>query len=185
MRHLENFVVSARPNDRPAAFSRPRPQVENAVGRAHDIRIVLDHKNRISQIAQIMQNFNKPVRIAAVQANRRLIEHIQRPDQTRPQRSRELNPLRLAARQGRSQPVQRQIFQPDVVEKAQPFAKFDQQLLGNRRLLHQERDPREKRAASSTVMLHTWQMFLPSILTCRASTRRRVPPHSEHCEYPR
>ena len=44
---------------------------------------------------------------------------------------------------------------------------------------------RQFHAASSTVMAHTSQMFFPSIFTCRASKRRRVPLHSGQVEYPR
>src|SRR5579864_1450553 len=39
--------------------------------------------------------------------------------------------------------------------------------------------------ASSTVIEQTSQIFLPAILTCCASRRKRAPPHSEHVEYPR
>src|SRR5436309_1814604 len=40
-------------------------------------------------------------------------------------------------------------------------------------------------AACSTVNDVTSQMFLPSILICRASRRRRAPQQSGHCAYPR
>ena len=46
------------------------------------------------------------------------------------------------------------------------------------------RTPAKNVAACSTVMLETWQMFWPSILTCRASARSRMPWQAEHTEYP-
>src|SRR5580658_2656083 len=82
-----------------------------------------------------MQNLDKPVCIAAVQPDGRLVQHIQRAHQTRPKRSSKLNALRFAARQGRSKPVKRQIFKSDFVKKAQALPKFDKQLFGNRSLL--------------------------------------------------
>ena len=45
-----------------------------------------------------MQDLDEPVRIAAVEADGRLVEHVQRADQTRTERCRELNALRFSAR---------------------------------------------------------------------------------------
>ena len=98
VRHLDDLAVSASADDFSAVFSGARAEVENAVGGAHDVGIVLDHENRVSQVAQVVQDLDEPVRIAAVQADGRLVEHVQRADQTRSERSRQLNALRFAAR---------------------------------------------------------------------------------------
>ena len=95
---LQDLVVGARADDFSAIFSRARAEIENAVGGAHDVGIVLDHENRVSQVAQVVQDLDQPVRIAAVQADGRLVEHIQRAHQPRTQRSRKLNALRFASR---------------------------------------------------------------------------------------
>ena len=81
----------------PPLSPAPGPKIENAVGGAHDIGIVLDHQDGVSQVAQVVQNLDQPMGIAAVQSDGRLIEDIQRPDQARAQRGRQLNALRLAA----------------------------------------------------------------------------------------
>ena len=67
------------------------------IRRPHDVGIVLDHQNRVSQIAQIVQNLDQPVCIAPVQPDRWFIEHISVPTNRDPRRSRKLNALRLAA----------------------------------------------------------------------------------------
>jgi hypothetical protein len=103
-----------------AVFARAGAEIENAVGGAHDLGIVLDHQDRVSQIAQVVQDLDEPVRVAAVQADGRLVEHVERADQPRSERGGELNALRFAARERRGEPVERQVFQADVVQKAQP-----------------------------------------------------------------
>ncbi len=92
------------------------------IGRTQHVRIMLHHKNRVAQIAQFFKDVNQPRGVARVQSDRRLIQHIQRAHQPRAERRRELNPLRLAARQRGSQPVERQVFQADRVKKTQPLA---------------------------------------------------------------
>ena len=98
VRHLYDLVVGARADDFSSIFSGSRAEVENVVGGAHDVGIVLDDEDGVSQVAQVMQDLDEPVRVAAVQTDGRLVEHIQRSDQTRAERSRELNALRFAAR---------------------------------------------------------------------------------------
>src|ERR1035441_1353152 len=61
VRHLDDLVVSARADNFSAIFSGTRAEIENAVGGAHDVGIVLDDENRISQIAQVMQNLDELV----------------------------------------------------------------------------------------------------------------------------
>ena len=100
-----------------AVFSGAGAEVENAVGGAHDVGIVLDDEDRVSQVAQVVQDLDQPMRVAAVQADGRLVEHIERADQARSERSCELDALRFAARKCRGKPVERQVFEADVVKK--------------------------------------------------------------------
>ena len=78
----------------------------------------------------------------------------------------------------RGKPVERQIFQPDVVQKAQALANFLQQLVRDRRLPAGVSFELRRRSALHLPpsCAQTSQMFLPLILTCRASARRRDPP---------
>ena len=69
-----------------------------SVGSAHHVGIVFDYQDGVSQIAQVVQDLDQPMGVATVQPDGRLIQHIQRSDQTRTQRCRQLNALRFAAR---------------------------------------------------------------------------------------
>ncbi len=102
-------------------FPGARAQIEQIIRRAQHVRIVLDHQDRVAQIAQLVQNPNQPRRVSRVQPDRRLIEHIERAHQARSQRRRQLNALRFPARQRRRQPIQGQVVQADGVEKCQPL----------------------------------------------------------------
>ena len=82
-----------------AKLARARTQVQQVIRRAQHVRIVLHHHNRVPQVAQVLQDPNQPVRVPRMQPDRRLIQHVERAHQLRAQRSRQLNPLRLAARQ--------------------------------------------------------------------------------------
>ena len=94
---MQDFVVGSLRNQLPAILARSRPEIENAIRRPHDIRIVLYHQNRVSQIPQIVQDLHQPVRIPRMKANRRLIENIQSSNQSRSQRCGQLNALGLSA----------------------------------------------------------------------------------------
>ena len=98
-RILGYLLIVSRGNHFATALACTRTKIQNAVRSPHDVGIVFHDEDRISQVAQIMKDFDQPVCVAAVQANRWLIEHIQRSHQARPQRSCELDSLRLAPRQ--------------------------------------------------------------------------------------
>ena len=97
-RHLLDLIVGSGRDHLAAIFSGARSKVENRVGSLHDIAIVFDHQNRIAQVAQIVQDLDQAMRVAAMQSDRWLVEHIKRSYQTRAQRSRQLNALRFTAR---------------------------------------------------------------------------------------
>jgi hypothetical protein len=78
---------------------------------------------------------NQPRRVARVQADGRLVEHIERAHQPRAERGGQLNALRLAAGERGGQAVEREVFQADRVEKTEPLADLFEDRAGNL-LLH-------------------------------------------------
>src|SRR6185312_8630364 len=118
-----------------AAFSRAGSKIKNAIGSAHDIGIVLDYQDRVPQVTQVVQNLDKAVSVATVQADGRLVQHIERPYKARTQRRRQMNALGFTSRQSRSQPVQREVFQTNVNQELQAFVDFLQQLVRDREFL--------------------------------------------------
>ena len=143
---FQDLVVSPGGDYLAAAFSGARSEIENTIGSPHHVGIVLNHQDCVSQVAQVVQDLDQAVSIAAVQADGRLIQHVQGSDQTRSQRSRQLNALCFASRESRGQAVEGQIFQPHVNQELQALLDFLQQLVGDSRFLLGQLDPGKKLA---------------------------------------
>jgi hypothetical protein len=89
-----------------------RPQIEDAIGLDHDLRVVLDHQQRVAGIAQPLHDADHALHVTRVQADRGLIEHEQRIDQRGPERGGQVDALDLAARERARLAIERQIAQP-------------------------------------------------------------------------
>ena len=135
----EYFRQRARCNELTAPHPSARTQVENVVGLADGVGIVLDDEHRVAQVAQSLQRPQQTLVIALVQTDARLIEDVEHPDEASANLRRQANALRLAAAQGAAFPVERQVAQPDVLQKAQPRPDFLDQVMRN--LLLEFRQP--------------------------------------------
>ena len=163
-RGASESVPGALKDDLAAVFAGARAQVENVVGGSDDFRIVFDDEHRVSDIAQAQQDFDQALRVARMQADRRLVEHVQRADQRRAQRRCQLDALRLSAGQRRGEPVQRQVLQSDVVQESQPRPDLPEDAFGDFLLGAVSVSRSEKNSAlSRIVMRQTSAMFLPAM----------------------
>ena len=82
--------------------------------------------------ANLLQDADQPQVVTRVQADRRLVEDIQRAHQRRPERGRQVDPLGLPARQRGRHAVQRQVGQADIAQERQALPDLAQDLLGDR-----------------------------------------------------
>ena len=140
---------------------------------------MLDDQQRVAQIAQALQISNQAVGVARVQADRRLIEHVERAHQMRSERRGELDALRFAARKRGGEPVERQVVEPHFVEESQPLLNFFQHFVGDRGFCRRSAAALLKNGrASFTVIWQTSVIDRPAIFTARASARSRVPRQS-------
>ena len=98
-----------------------RPHVDQVVGGADRFLVMLDHQHRVAEIAQAGERLQQPVVVALVQADRRLVQHVEHAGQARADLRGEPDALALAARQGARGAVQRQVGEADIVEEAQPL----------------------------------------------------------------
>jgi hypothetical protein len=83
---------------------------------------VFNHQHAVAQVAQLTQRVEQARRIAWVQPDARLIQHVERTAQPGADLRRQADALRLAASKGRRGAVKREIPQPDFVQKPQPGA---------------------------------------------------------------
>ena len=117
-------------HDLPARAARPGSQVEDPIGRAHELRVVLDDEQRVAGVAQLFEHADDAVEVARVQADARLVEHEQRVHERGAERGREIDPLHLAARQRARLAIEREVAQAHVAEELEPTRNLAEHELG-------------------------------------------------------
>ena len=138
----------------PAMHARTRPHVDQMVGRADRVLVVLDHDHRVAEVAQVAQRLQQPVVVALVQADRGLVQDVEHAGEARADLRGQPDALALAARERAAVARQRQVGEPDLVEEAQPLADLlehaggDLLLLG-RELRRQAGEPGDRRRGST------------------------------------
>jgi hypothetical protein len=95
---LSSCLDRARVHDLAAVLARAGPDVDDVVGLADGVLVVLDHDDRVAEVAQPHQGVDEAVVVALVQADRRLVEHVEHADQARADLGGQPDALRLAAR---------------------------------------------------------------------------------------
>src|SRR5207244_9201880 len=65
----------------PAEFTCRWPNIEQMIGSAHHLSIMLDDEDGVSDVAKAVQQPNQTIVIARMQSNRRLVEDVKRAHQ--------------------------------------------------------------------------------------------------------
>ena len=142
---------------------------------------MLDDDHRVAAIAQALDRRGERLDVGRMQADRRLIEHVEHVDQARTERRGERDALRLAAAERPQRPVEREISDADVDQVLQPPPHILDQRPGDRLLpLRPIPAARRTRAPSRIFIRITSAKFLPPTRTASASGRSRAPPHAGH-----
>ena len=84
-------------DDVAAVLAGARTDVDDPVALADRLLVVLDDDHRVAEVAQPGQRVDQPAVVALVQADRRLVEHVQRADEAGADLAGEADALRLAA----------------------------------------------------------------------------------------
>ena len=92
---------------------------------------MLDDQDGVAEVAQVLEDVDQPVRVARMQADGRLVEHVERADEMRAERSGQLDALRFAAGKRGGEAVEREIVEADFVEEAQALANFFEDFVGD------------------------------------------------------
>ncbi len=88
-----------RATTRPPCSPAPGPHVDDVVGGADRLLVVLDDDHGVSEVAQALERGQEPGVVALVQADRRLVEDVEHAHQRRADLGGEPDALRLAARE--------------------------------------------------------------------------------------
>ncbi len=127
-------------DDASALLARAQADVDDVIGDADHFFVVLDDDDRVALLPQLLQDVDQPLVIARVEADGRLVQHVERADQRCAQRRRQVDSLRLAARERRRQSIERQVVEADVAQERQPSFDFAQHLVRDCRLFVRERE---------------------------------------------
>ena len=106
----------------PAVLPRARAHVDEPVGRAHHLLVVLDHEHGVAEIAQALECPDQLVVVPLVKADRRLVQDVEHADELGADLRRQPQPLCFPSRQRRRGAVELQVADADVVEKHQALA---------------------------------------------------------------
>ena len=121
-------------HDLAAVLAGARADVDDPVGDPDGVLVVLDDDQGVAQVAQPDQGLDQPVVVALVQADGRLVEHVEHADQAGADLGGQPDALGLAAGQGGRGAVQREVVQADVDQEPQPLVDLLEHPLGDLRL---------------------------------------------------
>src|SRR5271163_890380 len=127
--HKQLFTRACK-GELPAMLSSAGAEIEYVIRGENRVRIVFHHQQRIAQITQPLENLNQAVCVARVKSDGRLVKNVKCAHQMRAERRGQLNPLRLAAGEGRSESVQRQIIETHLIQESQALLNFFENFFG-------------------------------------------------------
>ena len=110
------------------------PEIDQVVGHADRLFVVFDHDDRVAEIAKMMQRPEQRAVVALVQADRRLVEHVQHAGQIGADLRRQPDPLPFAARERGGAAAEREIPHADVVEEREAILDLLEHAAANQRL---------------------------------------------------
>ena len=122
-----------RRSHRPCA--RRGAHIDDEVGGAHHLLVVLDDDDRVAGVAQLLEAPDQPPVVALVQADRRFVEDVEDIHQLRADLRGQPDALALATRQRPRGPRQREVAQPHLHQETESFADLLDDLLGDAPLL--------------------------------------------------
>ena len=117
-----------------AEMPRPRAEVDHVIGGLDRVLVVLDDEDRIAEVAEPLEGADKPLIVALMEADARLVEHVHHPAQLRSELRRQADPLGLAAAQGRPCSVEGQVVEADVDQELEAVVDLPHRPLSDRLL---------------------------------------------------
>ena len=109
-------------DDAAAVLAGAGPHVDDVVGRAHGLLVVLDDDHGVAEVAQAQQRVDEAPVVALVQADAGLVEDVEHADQRRADLRGQADALRLAAAERGRGALQREVADADVVEEGEALA---------------------------------------------------------------
>ena len=113
--------------------------VDDVVGLADGVLVVLDDDDGVADVAQVLERAEQALVVALVEADGGLVEHVEHAGEAGADLRGEPDALALAARQRAGGAGERQIVEPDIDEEVQPLADLLEDADGDLVLLLRQR----------------------------------------------
>ncbi len=123
-RMVGDLLERAGGHDLPAANAGAGSEIDDVIGGAHGVFVVLDHHDRVALIAEAAQGVQQAVVVAGMQADRGLVENVEHAHQPAADLAGQADALHLAAGERGSGAVQGEIIETHVLEELQAAADF-------------------------------------------------------------
>ena len=107
--------------DAAAGLARARPEVDEVVGRAHHVLVVLDDEDGVAVVAELAEEVEQPRGVGRMEAGRRLVEDIEDAPQPVPRLRGQPDALDLAAGERVRGAVEAQVAEPEPFEQVRLF----------------------------------------------------------------
>ena len=101
-------------------------EVNNPVRRANDAGFVLDDDDRVSHVAEPLQNFDQSARVARVQTDTGLIQDVESVDQARAEAGGQIHAFGFAAGQRARRTIEREVAEANFHQVAEARPDFVQ-----------------------------------------------------------
>ena len=167
-------------HDLATVLAGARADVDHPVGGGDGVLVVLDDDERVAEVAQPGEGLDQPVVVALVQADARLVEHVEDADQAGADLGGEPDPLRLAAGQRAGRSVEDEVVEADVEQEPEPGVDLLDDALGDLPLARGEVDVvEEARGIGDGEPAHRGD-DLPPMSTASDSGLSRAPLQTGH-----
>ena len=111
---------AALSHDVAAMHAGPRTDVHQVVCGANGVFVVLHHDQGVAQIPQLQQGVEQAVVVALVQADARLIQHVEHAGQAGTDLGGQPDALGLAATEGHGRPIQAEVIEAHIQQEFEP-----------------------------------------------------------------
>src|SRR5690606_18156287 len=128
---LEDRLEVALRHHFAAMDARARTEIDDMVGGADRILVMLHDDDGVAEIAQALERFEQHVVVALVQADAGLVEHVEHAAEPAADLAGEADALALPAGEGAAGAVEVEVVEPDIVEEAEPLVDFLEDGLGD------------------------------------------------------
>ena len=115
-----------------------RPHVDDMVGLADGLLVVLDHEHRVAEVAQVLQGLEQPGVVALVEADGRLVQDVEHAHQAGADLGGQPDALPLAAGEGAGGAVEGEVVEPHVHQEVEPLADLLEDPAGDLGLLFRQ-----------------------------------------------